>query len=441
MTSIIDVVVIGGGFSGLFTATQLTQSGRDVSLVEASSRPGGIAGTIIEDGFVLEPGAGTFMLPHRSLTPILDSAGVALEEAYPAAALRYVWMKDGLIGIPYGPKALMTSAISNRGKLRMAAEPFIRKNAEPGKEESLRGFLTRRLGREAGTLLAHIAASGVYAGDPDSMSAAATFPLFTEMEAEAGSVVRGGIRRVRALPKPRPPKPKSHVPVGGMSAAAESLAGSLGERYRAQFPVTSVTKEGDHFRIEGPETLRARSVVIALRPNAAAAILSDIDTSVLNGWPSSPVVVIGVGGNTDEVPLPDGFGFLTGPDVDAAILGCLFESSFGPGRAAPGNSLAKVIMGGTRNPGMVNQSDDQIITTVVEEMERALNVPVTPSWIKIVRNTDGIPQYDLDHRRRLADVDSLEAANPGLVFVGWGYRGIGVAHLASEAMNIPDRIA
>ncbi|MEE8456811.1 MAG: hypothetical protein V3S28_02065, partial [Acidimicrobiia bacterium] len=143
---------------------------------------------------------------------------------------------------------------------------------------------------------------------------------------------------------------------------------------------------------------------------------------------------------TDEVPLPDGFGFLTGPNVDAAILGCLFESSFGPGRASPGHSLAKVIVGGTRNPDMVDQSDDQIVTTVVAEMERALGVPVTPSWIKIVRNREGIPQYDLDHRRRLAAIDSMEAANPGLVFAGWGYRGIGVAHLATVATNILDRI-
>lgn len=439
MTSI-EVVVIGAGFSGLFTATQLARTGRDVLLLEASTTPGGVAKTIVEDGFVLEPGAGTFMLPHRSLTPILESAGVAVEEAHPAAALRYVWMEKGLVAVPYGPKALLTSAISIRGKLRMAAEPLIRTKPEPGKAESLHGFLTRRLGTEAGTLLAHLAACGVYAGDPHRMSAAATFPLFTEMEAEAGSVMRGGIRRVRALPKPRPPKPKSHVPIGGMSAAARTLAASLGDRYRAEFPVTSVTKEGEQFRVEGAETLRARSVVLALRPGAAAAILPGADTHPLRGWPSSPVVVVGVGGTADQVPLPDGFGFLTGPDVDAAILGCLFESSYGPRRAAPGNSLAKVIVGGIRNPGMVDRSDDQIVATVVAEMEQALHASVTPSWIKIARSTNGIPQYDLDHRRRLAAIDSLEAAHPRLVFAGWGYRGIGVAHLATEAMSTSDRI-
>jgi len=435
----IDTVVVGGGFAGLFVATQLVRDGRDVALLEASNRPGGVADTITEDGYVLEPAAGTFMVPHRALSPILDAADVALEEAADSAALRYVWNGEGLIVIPYGPKALATRAISVGGKLRMAAEPFVR-TKPASSEESLRSFLTRRLGREAGTLLSHVAASGVYAGDPNTLSAAAAFPLFTEMEKDAGSITRGAIRKLRALPKPRPPRPTSHVPVGGMSAAAATLAGALGERYVSQFPVSSVTRDGELFRVEGPETIFARSVVVALRPDAAAAILPEMETDDLRGWPSSPVVVVGIGGTSDEVPLPEGFGFLSGPGVDATILGCLFESSFAPSTAAPGHSLAKVIVGGARNPGIIEQSDDRIVDTIVAEMETALGTPVTPSWVKIVRNHEGIPQYDLKHRERLTAADTLEGEHPGLIFAGWGYRGIGVAHLATEAVSISDRI-
>jgi len=439
MADVIDTVVVGGGFSGLFIATQLGRDGRDVVLLEASDRPGGVASTVLEDGYILEPAAGTFMLPHRALSPILDAARVAVEKADESAALRYVWNGDGLIVIPYGPKALATKAISVGGKLRMAAEPFIRARAGEG-EESLRGFLTRRLGREAGTLLSHVAASGVYAGDPNTLSAAAAFPLFTTMEADAGSITRGAIRKLRALPRPRPPRPTSHLPVGGMSVAATTLAGALGDRYVPDFPVSSITRHNGYFRVEGPDTLHARSVVVALRPDNAARILSDMETDGLGGWPSSPVTVVGIGGTDAEVPLPEGFGFLTGPGVEASILGCLFESSFAPGTAAPGHSLAKVIVGGARNPGIVDESDDKIIDTIVSEMQTALDAPVTPSWVKIIRNTEGIPHYDLKHRQRLTAVDNLELEHPGLLFAGWGYRGIGVAHLATEAMTITNRI-
>jgi oxygen-dependent protoporphyrinogen oxidase len=439
MPHVIDTVVVGAGFAGLFIATQLARDGRDVALVEASDRPGGVAATITEDGYVLEPAAGTFMVPHRALSPILDAAGVALEEAADAAALRYVWNGEDLIVIPYGPKALATRAISVGGKLRMATEPFVRTKPRSG-EESLKSFLTRRLGREAGTLLSHVAASGVYAGDPNTLSAAAAFPLFTEMERDAGSITRGAIRKLRSLPKPRPPRPTSHVPVGGMSVAASTLADALGDRYVSSFPVSSIIEEDGSFRIEGPETLYAASVVVALRPETAAKILPKMDTDGLEGWPSSPVVVVGIGGTSDEVPLPEGFGFLTGPGVEATILGCLFESSFAPGTAAPGHALAKVIVGGARNPSIVDQSDDQIVSTIVAEMEAALGTAITPSWVKLVRNREGIPHYDLKHRERLTAVDNLESEYQGLIFAGWGYRGIGVAHLATEAAGISDRI-
>jgi len=439
MADVIDVVVIGSGFGGLFAAAELGRRGRDVTVVDATDRPGGIAETISESGYMLEPAAGTFLLPHRALTPLLAAGGVAVEQTAPEAGLRYVWTRGRLAAIPSSPKAVLTPAVSVRGKLRMALEPFVRARP-PADEESLKSFMTRRLGTEAGTLISHVAASGIYAGDPNTLSVAAAFPVVVALEADAGSIVRGAIRRIRALPKPRPERPKSHVPVGGMALAARSLATTLGEGYRPDFKVIAVTQEGGNFRIEGPEVLFARTVVIALRPDAARAILPTVDADVLTGWPSSPVVVVGIGGRSEDVPLPNGFGYLAGPDVNAVGLGCLFESVYAPGRAAPGHSLAKVIVGGARNPDVVSWSDERIVAAVTSEMERALGVSISPTWTKVVRHRIGIPNYDLDHRRRLRGIDGMESQNPGLLFAGWGYRGIGVAHLALDAMTIADRI-
>jgi protoporphyrinogen/coproporphyrinogen III oxidase len=439
MPDMLDVVVIGSGFGGLFAATELERRGRDVVLVDASERPGGIAETVHEDGYLLEPAAGTFLMPHRALTPLLEHAGVDVVQTEPEAGMRYIWTRGRLAAIPTSPKAILTQAISPRGKLRMAMEPFVR--SKPGaNEESLQAFMVRRLGREAGTVISHVAASGIYAGDPATLSVAAAFPAIVALEADAGSIARGAIRRIRALPKPRPERPKSRVPVGGMSQAARTLADSLGERYRPNFAVTSITRDAGNFRIEGPETVLARSVVVALRPEAARAILPTIAHDVLDGWPTSPVAVVGLGGTTEEIPLPPGFGYLAGPDVDAIGLGCLFESVYAPGRAARGKSLVKLIVGGARQPEAVDWTDERMVATVVSEMERALGVGIGPSWVRVIRHHSGIPNYDLGHRQRLVGVDGLEATNPGLFFGGWGYRGIGVAHLALNALTIADRI-
>lgn len=439
MTDAHEVVVIGGGFGGLFAAAELHNRGRDVVLVEAGDSPGGVATTLVEDGYRLETAAGTLLLPHRALTPILERTGVATAPAAEVAAVRYLWTRGRLAAVPTSPQAVLTPAISWRGKLRMAAEPLVRTRPPEG-EESLRGLLTRRLGSEAGTLLSHVAASGVYAGDAGTMSAAAAFPAIAELERSAGSIVRGGLRRLRSVPKPRPPRPRSHVPVGGMSTVATTLGASLGDRVRLGSRITRVAPDGDTFVIEGPEMLRARSVVVALAPAAAARVMPGIDTDALDGWPTSPVAVVGIGGPTTDVPLPDGFGYLAGPDVDAVGLGCLFESSYAPDRAPSGHSLAKVIAGGARRHEVVEWDDERIVTTVVGEMERAFGRPVRPGWTRVIRHAPGIPHYDLDHRGRLTAVTAIEDAHPGLHFAGWAYRGVGIAHLATDALRIAGRI-
>ncbi|HHC07684.1 MAG TPA: protoporphyrinogen oxidase [Actinobacteria bacterium] len=439
MTPEHEVVVVGGGFGGLLVATELAARGRDVLLVDAAEAPGGVAATIEDDGFVLEPAAGTLLLPHPKLTPLLARAGVAVEPASPSAGVRYVWTRGRLAAIPSSPKALITPAISLRGKLRMAFEPFVRM-PPPGEEESLHGFLTRRLGDEAGGLLAHVAASGVFAGDPRRLSAAAAFPGVVELERTGGSLARGAIRRLRAASRPRPPRPTSHLPVGGMAKAARTMAAALGDGYRASFPVAAVLPDGGAWRVEGPETLTAAAVVVALRPGDARAVLPTIVSELPDGWPSSPVAVVGIGGTAADVPLPEGFGFLTGPDVDAATVGCLFESSYAPRRAPEGCALAKAIVGGARRPDLADRSDADLVSVVVGDLERALGVSVTPSWTRVVRHPEGIPHYDLGHRHRLSALDRIEAHHAGLVFAGWGYRGIGLAHLAADAARVADRL-
>ena len=51
-----DVIVVGGGLSGLTCARQLCRAGRDVLLLEASDRLGGRVRTDSVDGFKLDRG-------------------------------------------------------------------------------------------------------------------------------------------------------------------------------------------------------------------------------------------------------------------------------------------------------------------------------------------------------------------------------------------------
>lgn len=433
----VRVAIVGGGWAGLFTASELRAAGvDDVVLLDREPHPGGVARTIERDGYRLEPGAGTLLLPHPHLTPVLEHLD---GEVVPAvdAGLRYVCTGERLVALPSSPKALAAPLVPWPAKFRAAAEPFIR-TPPPGPDESLDSLMRRRLGSELGRTLAWLAGSGVFAGDPTRLSARAAFPAIAALEDDAGSFVRGGLRRLRNR-QPGAVRPTSHVPVGGMGALAETAAKRLGDRYRPGFVVEEIRWSDSGWQVSGSHDLHADHVVMAVGPREAAALLGGDLAGVLGRAVSSPAVVVGLGGPQRGFPLLPGFGALAGPDAGTATLGVLFESSYDPSRAPAGHSLAKVIAGGSTRPEVVDWDDDRIVETIGAEVATMIGSDIDASFVEIVRHVPGIPLYEVGHGDWLAEIDRL--SRPGLHLTGWGYRGIGVAHLAADAVAIAGRIA
>lgn len=434
-----DVVVVGGGFAGLLTAVEFERRGIKATVVEASDRPGGVAQTVREDGYLLEPAVGTFLLPHPDLSPILTTAGVELAESPAAARRRWAYRHGAMRELKDSPSIALSPVLSWQAKLRVLREPWIR-TPPPTEDESLLQFACRRLGSETGTLMANIMAHGVFAGDPSVMSARAAFGKLVALEDEAGSLIRGGIARMKARPKGTP-RATAHTAPGGMALVAKTMSDFLGDNYRSSWPVSSVRADAGRWVIEGPEVLTADAVVIALEPGAAAPIVPDDLSPLLEGRSTAQVAIVGLGGRACDVPVPPGFGFLTGPGEPIRALGMLFESEYAIGRAPDGCRMVKAIYGGDADPGVLALPDDELLSLAADELGQALGVEVRPSFTKVVRQADGIPQYRLGHPEWLAKIDNALGTHPGLRLTGWGYRGIGVSSLATDAVRVADDLA
>lgn len=434
------VVVVGGGLAGLFTAAEVMAAGIDeVLVVDEASRPGGVVRTICRDGFSLEPAAGTLLLPHPHLTPLLERVAAPVVPAAVEAGTRFVYTGGRMVTLPSSPRAALAPLVSPAAKLRAAAEPFVT-TPPSGPDESLDEFLRRRLGDGLGGMLAWVAASGVFAGDPKRLSARSAFPAFPALEDAAGSIVRGAVRRMRDR-RPGAGRPTSHLPVGGMTGLADAVSAHLGERHRLAFPVHSIRRDGSGWTVEGRETVSADHVVLAVHPRIAADLVGGDLASVLRRSVSAPVVVVGLGGRSERFAIPSGFGVLTGPDAGTVSLGILFESSYAPDRAPAGNSLVKVIAGGARRPDVVGWDDDHLISEIGGEVATVLGTDVEVGFTEVVRHELGIPQYDVGHGAWLDEVNALVSQTPGLHLTGWGYRGVGVAHLATDAASVARSIA
>ncbi|MFH2071623.1 MAG: protoporphyrinogen oxidase [Actinomycetota bacterium] len=429
-----DVIVVGGGLGGLLVAADVRRRGGDPILLEASNRPGGVAQTIREDGFLLEPAAGSLLLPNPDLTPILEAAGVSFVAAHREARTRFVYDRGTLFEVPESPKFLFTRLVSWRAKWRAAREPWVT-TPPPAGEESLLGFFTRRFGLDVGRLGADLMAHGVFAGDPASLSIQAAFPRLVALEQAAGSVVKGGLQRRKQRPAGTR-RPSVHVAPEGMAAIAARLAAYLDDEFRPNHPVTAVRRsDGGRWIVEwdgGTES--ADAVVVALAPAQASPLLPEPLAGLLTGRPLAPVAVVGLGGPATSLRLPTGFGALTGPDSGIRALGILFESEYSPDRAPSGFQLAKGIYGGAADPGIMEESDEAIAALMSRELGRITGRTVEPTWVRVRRSS--IPQYPVGHAAWMDQVDEQLAHLPGLHLAGWGYRGIGVSSLGADAARI-----
>ena len=414
-----NVAVIGAGLGGLLAAAELRCRDIDVTVFEADDHVGGVARTIRQNGYLLEPGAGSFALPDPNLSPLLDAAGVELMTL--EGGKRLYSSGDAYDEIPTSPRAFLSSPLLGAlGKARVAIEPLIRSKTSP--DESMHDFLVRRFGRSAGRIAAHLAVSGVFAGDARHVEAAA-FPQLAGAETQFGSVLKG----LRARQKAGAPSRALHVPRHGMDDLANALARYIGHVDLAN-PATSVSMETNGVTVN---ERRFDAIVLAVPPAVAADLL---DQQIANP-PTAPVAVVFLGGPESAMHLPgDAFGLLVGPDDPDAVIGVLFER--GPERAPPDHQLAKVLVGGALSPAVASATDVEIVRDTSATIGRLLGHEVSPDFSAIVRRE--IPQYVSGHTERVKRVDAQLPSNVHLG--GWWYRGIGVSSLAADARWIAKAI-
>ncbi len=196
-----QVVVIGGGISGLVCAYRLKQLGVPVTLLEASSRAGGVVATVEKDGFLFERGPQSFQGTDAMLG-LIGELGIdeELQRADPKAP-RFIYVRGKLQKVPMTPQALLASSfLGVNSRFKIASEPFLR-SKPPATDESVADFVRRKFGHEILEYLVAPFVSGVYAGDPEKLSLKAAFPTLEEWEREYGSVLRGAMKSRSASEK------------------------------------------------------------------------------------------------------------------------------------------------------------------------------------------------------------------------------------------------
>ena len=438
----VGVVVAGAGIAGLAAALQLQLAGEEVLVIDASDRPGGVMRTDHVSGYVIERGPNTTHVK----APMLDlvrtlGAEKSLLAARPASRLRMIYDAGRLMPVPMSPLALLrTPLLGAGGKLRLLAEPFVRR-ANAG-DESVAEFIGRRLGKQVVEGFVGPFLTGVYAGDERELGAEAVFPSLVEMERKFGSIVCGAFaglfrRRRRGLRG-------SYSAVEGLGPFARGLAERLVEPVALENRVTAVRRDGDRWlvRASGPageSRVLTRRIVLAVPADQAAEILRGVSSELseeLAAIEYAPIVGVPLGVDPSAVREKiGGFGFLVPRRAEIKLLGCLYMSQLFPSRAPAGRELLQCIAGGMRWPEAVDLPDDEIVKQVRADLDQILGLREEPRVLAVTRWRQAIPQPRRDHVARIARIRKQLAEFPGIALAGAYLGGISVSDALESGLN------
>ncbi|CAH1204104.1 Protoporphyrinogen oxidase [Paenibacillus plantiphilus] len=514
-----SLVVIGGGISGLSSAFYLLREAKargrqaHVTIIDPAPRLGGKINTLKRDGFVIERGPDSFLARKQPMIDLARELGIEgeLTGTNPEAKKTYILhrgklhpMPPGLVlGIPteIAPFA-KTSLLTWGGKLRAMMDFVLPSRKETG-DESLGGFLERRLGTEVMERVAEPLLAGIYAGDLRKLSLQATFPQFGEAERKRGSLIRGMRASKRAgantaaNPSSLPGAAGKSVFLtfkGGLStivmALEEALSGTerrLGvkavqiiDRRKSKLAESDSAREGQSKLAGGPqaerdavdavdaadaaadravqareansryevvlsngETIEADGIVVTTPAYDAAELLgSHVNTAALEAvrYVSVANVVMAFDKATFGREF-DGSGFVVPRSEGMTITACTWTSAKWLHTSPDDKVLLRCYVGRSGDEAIVDLPDDQLAEAVRHDIREVMGITAVPLFTEITRLHRSMPQYPVGHLQHIAAMrKELESELPGVWTTGAAFDGVGLPDCIRQGKEAAVRV-
>jgi len=449
------VAILGGGITGLAAAHRLAARGVRVRVFEKSERVGGVIGTKCvslrgtecdEKGWLIERGPNSLLdsgPAGAALRALVAELGLESEvvPANPLAKNRYLVRNGRPLAVPTSPIGLARSPLlSSSATWSILRELFRQRPKTPrSSNTSLANFIRDHFCQEIVDYVLNPFVSGVYAGDPETLSAQHAFPALWKAEQTHGSLLRAQISGARERRKRGEPHPRLFSFRRGLQTLTDALARSL-----------------------PPDTLQLGTTVHAIRQNAnggwaietdagqeeAAAVLCALPAHALaalhigEGTPLAslaeiehpPVSTLFLGYRREQVAHPlDGFGMLVPAIENLPLLGVIFSSTLFPERAPKGHVALQVMLGGARQVGFASSSVTEgraaterrtTMAAVTDCLVQLLGVRGEPVFLHHGHFAQAIPQYTLGYEKHLDAMTDCEARFPGLFIGGQCRNGI-----------------
>ena len=431
--------IIGAGISGLTLAWELQQRGINYHLWEAGTEAGGyIQSRRDPAGYLRELGPNS-LLGDADLLDWIDTLGLtpSLVFANPVSKARFIFRNGQYRELPATPPSLLfNSYFSWKTKWAVFRELSNKTKSPPG--ETLGQFFRRRFTSELVDYAVGPFVAGIYAGDPEQLLVAETFPSLIQYERAYGSVLRGFISNQSSAVRKQ-----SFSFTDGMQMLPNALASHL-TSLSFNEPIQEIRRAGNGWAVTGvSETTPVDQLVLATGTNAAARLLSSyspvLAQSLLAVNYPPMTAVHSVYKRADVAHPLNGFGGLNPKKETRFCAGHIWSSSVFPGRCPADEVLFTTFVGGSQHPENARQPDEVIYENVHDELVSSFGISANePVNRAIFRWERAIPQYDaqlaaLKPLIKVAEADQLR------VCANW-YGGLSLSDCIRKARALAEEI-
>lgn len=426
-----SIVILGGGIAALSAAWKLRH--HDILLLEGSDRLGGWIHTIEKEGFLFELGPRSCRTYGNGQSTLDLIRALGMEEeilpASPHAQIRYLLHNQKLTPLP---SSLLQWSASPflfplvKGVFRDLLSPRISEDC------SIETFMKTRFGDEVGELFVNPLVSGIYAGDPGSLSIRSCFPWLYDLQLEHRSILKGLI--MSSFQK-KSKEPKAPFPLftlrHGLSSLVKRLGEELGpERVRMYSPVRSVEREGTGWKIylQSGEAISCSRVVCALPAPEVERLFH------FKAPPMASVAVVNLGYREFTHPR-HGFGYLVPRRENEKILGVVWDSIVFPSQQELGRGRLTVMIGGTTaTPGWENEDH---LSIALEAIQCHMGIKSLPDVAHVSLSRHAIPQFEVGyHQRRQQFLRDVKNEYPGIAFEGASFAGVAINDCVRSGMSV-----
>lgn len=452
-----DVVVIGGGVSGLAAAHRLAASGAQVQILEASPQFGGILrGEAMRCGDVemmMDTGAEAVLNRRPEAVGLVRDLGLGDAIRHPDTTSPLIACRGELVPLPTGTAMGIPTARSDVSALLNVAEKsqhdeLMRTEypAETG-DRDVHTLVSERCGEAVADRLVEPLLGGVYAGHAAELSAQAVLPALWAAVQQPGALAD-------LLPPASPDDQTLAVPVfAGIEGGVHQLVGALTDAVTAaggatavNAPVSALRRAGDRWLVTTTDAeYSARDVVIAVPAPAAAEILRAVDPAIAvaaDRVPTASVAVMTMILPSDQGP-PEGHSGLLVPPIEGRFIkAATFSSSkWAWVKERVGDRHAvRLSVGRAGSDQVARLTDEALIRTAIADYAHLVDTPCTPEDVRVTRWPEALPQYLVGHHRVVTGLQERVAQWPGLHVIGAMINGVGIAACVGLAHATADHI-